>query len=63
MVAHTKNPVPFIIKDFSSRQGLKMSDVTNPGLANVAATITRLLGLAPPAQFAASLIRIDNAAQ
>jgi 2,3-bisphosphoglycerate-independent phosphoglycerate mutase len=63
MVAHTKNPVPFIIQDFSSRQGLKMSDVTNPGLANVAATITRLLGLAPPAQFAASLIRIDNAAQ
>ncbi|MDR3630645.1 MAG: 2,3-bisphosphoglycerate-independent phosphoglycerate mutase [Desulfocapsaceae bacterium] len=57
MVAHTKNPVPLIIKDFSGRDRFTLSDVKNPGLANVAATICHLLGYEPPDMYQPSLIR------
>jgi 2,3-bisphosphoglycerate-independent phosphoglycerate mutase len=56
MVAHTKNPVPCIIKDFSGHDRFTLAQVDKPGLANVAATICRLLGYEPPEGYEPSLI-------
>ena len=58
MVAHTKNPVPFIIKDFSATNQFCLSDTGQPGLSNVAATICTLLGYQPPEDYDPSLIRL-----
>ncbi|MCK9294700.1 MAG: 2,3-bisphosphoglycerate-independent phosphoglycerate mutase [Desulfobulbaceae bacterium] len=58
MVAHTTNPVPFIIKDFSGKNGFSLADVQNPGLTNIAATICNLLGFAAPADYDPSLITL-----
>ena len=56
MVAHTKNPVPFIVEDFSEKNEFVLQDVKEPGLANVAATIINLLGYEAPADYQSSLI-------
>lgn len=56
MVAHTKNPVPLIIKDFNPGDRFRMVQVDKPGLANVAATICCLLGYDPPDFYEPSLI-------
>jgi len=56
MVAHTKNPVPLIIKDFSGLDRIELCHVENPGLANVAATICYLLGYEPPDFYEPSLV-------
>jgi len=58
MVAHTKNPVPFLIKDYSGANPWALTDVEGPGLANVAATLCRLLGFEPPADYAPALVRL-----
>ena len=39
MVAHTLNPVPFIMKDFSGANRLSLAGVPSPGLSHVAATL------------------------
>lgn len=57
MVAHTKNPVPFVIKDYSENHQFEMSEVENPGLANVAATLCILLGYKPPSEYEPSLVK------
>lgn len=56
MVAHTKNPVPFVIKDFGDDSRFTMSAVNNPGLANIAATLCNLLGYYPPTDYEQSLV-------
>ncbi len=56
MVAHTKNPVPLIIKDFSGLDRFRPIPVDNPGLANVAATLCYLLGYEPPDFYQPSLV-------
>jgi 2,3-bisphosphoglycerate-independent phosphoglycerate mutase len=56
MVAHTKNPVPLIIKDYSEENGFVLQEIENPGLANVAATVLNLLGFEAPADYEPSLI-------
>ncbi|EKD37179.1 MAG: hypothetical protein ACD_75C01226G0001, partial [uncultured bacterium] len=56
MVAHTLNPVPFIIKDYSGANRFRLSGVENPGLANVAATLCTLLGFQPPKEYEPSLV-------
>ena len=44
--AHTTNKVPFIIYDQTGNQShYQLAHIDNPGLSNVAATITTLLGL------------------
>ncbi|MGI6459674.1 MAG: 2,3-bisphosphoglycerate-independent phosphoglycerate mutase [Candidatus Hydrogenedentales bacterium] len=58
MVAHTLNPVPFIIKDFSNANPLGLSGVANPGLSNVAATLMNLLGFEKPDDYDPSLITL-----
>ena len=60
MVAHTLNPVPFIIKDYSGANNFALSGVKNPGLSNVAATICTLLGLVPPQEYDATLVNLAD---
>ncbi len=57
-VAHTLNPVPFIIKDYSGANALHACDAPAPGLSNVAATLVRLLGFEAPDHFDPALVRI-----
>ncbi len=56
MVAHTKNPVPLIIKDYSEQNSFVLQDIDEPGLANVAATVLNLLGFEAPEDYEPSLI-------
>ncbi len=58
MVAHTKNPVPFIVKDFSENNTFVLQNVEDAGLANVAATVLNLLGFEAPADFEPSLLSL-----
>ncbi|NIA12880.1 MAG: 2,3-bisphosphoglycerate-independent phosphoglycerate mutase [Nitrospiraceae bacterium] len=58
MVAHTLNPVPFIIKDFSQANPIALSGIPEPGLSNVAATILNLLGYEKPEDYDPSLITV-----
>ena len=55
-MAHTLNPVPFIVKDYSGANDWKMAGVDQPGLSNVAATICTLLGFEPPDDYDPPLI-------
>jgi 2,3-bisphosphoglycerate-independent phosphoglycerate mutase len=59
MVAHTKNPVPFIIKDYSEVNRFSLKQVDSPGLSNVAATICNLLGYRAPEEYDSSLIALS----
>jgi 2,3-bisphosphoglycerate-independent phosphoglycerate mutase len=58
MVAHTLNPVPFVIKDFSGANRIRMARGETPGLSNVAATLLNLLGFAAPDDYDPSLIAL-----
>ncbi len=58
MVAHTKNPVPFIIKDYSKANRFELEIIDTPGLANAAATFCNLLGFEAPAFYEPSLIKL-----
>ncbi len=60
MVAHTLNPVPCLVKDYSGdgANSFALSGVERPGLANVAATLCTLLGFTPPAEYEPSLLRL-----
>jgi 2,3-bisphosphoglycerate-independent phosphoglycerate mutase len=60
MVAHTKNPVPCIVKDFSGANSFTLSDCNEPGLANVAATIMNLLGFEAPKEYEPSLVELKK---
>ena len=57
--AHTLNPVPFCIVAPLYNGEYKMADVTNPGLANVAATILNLLGYEAPEDYRPSLVNFE----
>jgi len=57
-VAHTLNPVPFIVKDFSGTDAWELSGAKNPGLGNVAATLCGLLGFQPPEGYDEPLLRL-----
>ncbi len=58
MVAHTLNPVPFIVRDFSRANRFRLTGVAMPGLANVAATLCTLLGFEPPGDYEPSLLEL-----
>ncbi len=58
MVAHTLNPVPFIVQDFSGLNDFVLADVKQPGLANVAATICTLLGYQQPEEYEPALLQL-----
>ena len=59
MVAHTKNPVALIIKDYSEVNRFSLNQIDNPGLSNVAATICNLLGYRAPEEYDPSLITLS----
>ena len=59
MVAHTKNPVPFIIKDYSETNRFSLKQIKTPGLSNVAASICNLLGYSAPEEYDPSLITLS----
>jgi 2,3-bisphosphoglycerate-independent phosphoglycerate mutase len=58
MVAHTLNPVPFVVKDYSRANSFRLTGVAMPGLANVAATLCTLLGFVPPGDYQPSLLEL-----
>lgn len=58
MVAHTLNPVPFIVKDFSGQDRFALAGIEKAGLSNVAATLCNLLGYHAPEGYDPSLIKI-----
>jgi len=60
MVAHTLNPVPCIIKDYTTVNTFGLADLETPGLANVAATLCNLLGYEAPELYDSSLVRIER---
>jgi len=60
MVAHTLNPVPFLIKDYSGANAFSLRPVESPKLSNVAATLMMLLGYQPPDDYGPPLVRLDN---
>ncbi|MBI2424782.1 MAG: 2,3-bisphosphoglycerate-independent phosphoglycerate mutase [Candidatus Hydrogenedentes bacterium] len=55
-VAHTLNPVPFMIKDYSGANAWKIRQLGTPGLSNVAATLINLLGFEAPEDYDRALI-------
>ncbi len=57
--AHSVNPVPFMIREFSERP-YALAPPPDAGLANLAATLLELLGYEPPAEFAPSLLRVTT---
>ncbi len=57
--AHSINPVPFLIRDFSGRRHA-LAPPPDAGLGNLAATLLELLGYQPPAHFAPSLLRAPS---
>ncbi|MBP8131197.1 MAG: 2,3-bisphosphoglycerate-independent phosphoglycerate mutase [Candidatus Hydrogenedentes bacterium] len=57
-VAHTLNPVPFIIKDFSGGDAFRLAGIAQPGLSNVAATLLALLGFQKPEEYDPALVRL-----
>ena len=59
MVAHTKNPVPFALVDYSGANTLALSPVEDPKLSNVAATLLTLLGLEKPQDYDETLIDLS----
>ena len=59
-VAHTLNPVPFIVKDYSQKSSWKLSGIEKPGLANVAATLCTLLGYRAPQNYEKSIIELKQ---
>jgi 2,3-bisphosphoglycerate-independent phosphoglycerate mutase len=58
MVAHTLNPVPFIIRDYAGVNRITLRPVAEPGLSNVAATLLNLIGFEKPEEYDASLIQL-----
>jgi len=57
MVAHTRNPVPFVIKLFNEFNHFEIKEMEDSGLTNVAATICLLLGYEPPEEYREPLLR------
>ena len=58
MVAHTLNPVPFVIKDYNGINRFTLSGQDDPGLSNVAATLCVLLGYEVPTGYDPSLVKL-----
>ena len=63
MVAHTLNPVPCIINDYSGTDQFRLcaaGSIETPGLSNVASTLINLLGFEKPDEYDTSLIELRD---
>lgn len=60
MVAHTLNPVPFIVQNYCDENEFSLTGVEDPGLSNVAATICTLLGYEAPEKYDPSLVELKG---
>ena len=60
VVAHSLNPVPFLVKDFSGANAWELRALDRRGLSNVAATICLLLGFEPPADYDPPLLSLSR---
>ncbi|MGR3176431.1 MAG: 2,3-bisphosphoglycerate-independent phosphoglycerate mutase [Candidatus Anammoxibacter sp.] len=58
--SHSLNKVPFIISDYGYNNEYVMSNIENPGLSNVAATICNLLGYEQPEDYDKSLVTFNK---
>ncbi len=56
--AHSLNPVPAIVFDPSGKANVRKANVTNAGIANLAATCITLLGYEPPADYTPSIVTV-----
>ena len=61
MVAHTLNPVPFVVKDLSGANRWALAPVPSPGLSHVAATLLALLGFQKPDDYDPALLELAQA--
>lgn len=59
-VAHTLNPVPFAIADYSGANAFQLTSIAHPGLSNAAATLVNLLGFEKPEEYDPSLITVSQ---
>ncbi|MDK1021395.1 MAG: 2,3-bisphosphoglycerate-independent phosphoglycerate mutase [Candidatus Hydrogenedentes bacterium] len=62
-VAHTLNPVPCMIQDYSGVNRFRMKpkgEIPNPGLSHIAATLCNFLGFEAPQDYDPSLIVLDS---
>ncbi len=57
--SHTLNPVPVIFYNNNFHNDYKLSDVKDPGLANIASTILLFLGYNPPEDYMPPLIKFN----
>ncbi len=54
--AHSVNPIPLIVRDYSGRAHAWRDDLPEGGLANLASTLVHLLGFVPPQEYDPSLL-------
>lgn len=55
--AHSTNPIPLYVADYSGHEWATVDDLDAPGLSNLAATLLVLLGLPVPEDYRPSLVR------
>ncbi|MCF7838354.1 MAG: 2,3-bisphosphoglycerate-independent phosphoglycerate mutase [Candidatus Marinimicrobia bacterium] len=58
--SHSLNPVPCYIYDPTGVARARLADVTDPGIASLAATCLCLLGFEPPPDYAPSLVDVGD---
>jgi 2,3-bisphosphoglycerate-independent phosphoglycerate mutase len=58
--AHSLNPVPVFIYDPADQAHLRLAEVADAGISNLAATCITLLGFEPPADYTPSLVRVGS---
>lgn len=56
--AHSLNPVPAIIYDPSGFSNARKADISDAGIANLAATCITLLGYEPPVDYTPSIVEV-----
>jgi len=57
--SHSLNPVPVYIYEPTGRIKLRLAEITDPGISNLAATCLKLLGYEPPSDYTPSIVEID----
>jgi len=56
--AHSLNPVPVYIYDPDGKANIRLSNIQEPGISNLAATCLKLLGFEPPEDYTPSIVEV-----